>query len=67
MVEKFQANLKCVWRLYWWKRPDGRAFEMTMCALKARLLNQKVHLDLRSCKINCGSGFVDFNAAMHSV
>lgn len=32
-----QNNLACVWRLYWWTRPHGRAFELLMCTLKVRV------------------------------
>ena len=37
-----QANLACVWPLYWWTPPHGRAFTMSMCTLKARALGAKV-------------------------
>ncbi len=30
--------LSCSWRLHWWRRPWGRAFEMTICELKRRAL-----------------------------
>ncbi|KAG1673542.1 hypothetical protein FOA52_003842 [Chlamydomonas sp. UWO 241] len=67
-VEKMQKNLECVWRLYWWSRPHGRAFEMTMCTLKARALGKKPTLDFATCRLKCGDAReVDFNGAVHSV
>ena len=36
-VEKFHKAMSCVWRLFWWRRPEGRAFEMTLCTLKVTL------------------------------
>ena len=67
-VQSMQRHLKCVWRLYWWTRPNGRAFEMTICTLRARLFKARPHLDLHACKLQCGPGPpVDFNAAINSV
>jgi len=54
------AALDCVWRLHWWRRPEGRAFEMTMCELKRRLLAKqhgvevKIKLDIQGCRVSCG-------------
>lgn len=60
--------LDCVWRLHWWRRPHGRAFEMTMCELKRRLVGgkgaggggggggAKIELDVVGCRIRCGEG-----------
>ncbi len=33
-----QANLACIWQLYWWNPPHGRALDMAMCVLKVGLL-----------------------------
>ena len=55
-VERFHRALSCAWRLFWWSRPQGRAFEMTMCTLKARRLGAKVRLDLERCTLECGDG-----------
>ena len=41
-VGAFHHRLSCAWRLFWWKRPHGRAFEMAMCTLKSRVLGGKV-------------------------
>ena len=38
LLAKKQQALRCAWRLHWWRRPWGRAFEVTMCELKRRLL-----------------------------
>jgi len=64
---RLQKNLKCVWRLYWWTRPHGRAFEMTMCTLKSRLLGVKLQLDLNTCTLRCGDDKVVDFSKMHSV
>lgn len=55
-ADRMQKNLGCVWRLYWWTRPHGRAFEMTMCVLKARLLKAKPQIDFGTCTMTCGDG-----------
>lgn len=48
--------------------PDPRAFEMTMCTLKARKLGGKVAINFEACKLQCGdSKAVDFRNAIHSV
>jgi len=55
-VERMQQALRCVWPLFWWSRPHGRAFELTMCVLHARLVGAEVQLDLQSCTVQCGPG-----------
>lgn len=57
----------CVWRLFIWSRPYGRAFEMTMCALKAKKLRQKVEVDFELCRISCGDGVMKNIAEVHFV
>lgn len=38
-----------------WRRPEGRAFEMTMCELKRRVLSAtKITLDTEACTLDCG-------------
>lgn len=38
-----------------WRRPEGRAFEMTMCELKRRVLGAtKIALDTEACTLDCG-------------
>ncbi|KAG1654903.1 hypothetical protein FOA52_011063 [Chlamydomonas sp. UWO 241] len=54
-IAQMRRNLECVWQLHWWNRPHGRAFEMTMCVLKARLHNTQPRLDLRVCRLFCGT------------
>jgi len=57
-VAKMQANLQCAWRMHWWHRPHGRAFEVTMCALKRRLLGKPgvIPVDWKACALDCGDG-----------
>ena len=30
LISGMQENLKCAWRLHWWRRPHGKAFEVVM-------------------------------------
>lgn len=55
-VKQMQENLKCAWRLHFWRRPHGRAFEVVMCELKRRLMGLKGHIpvDFKACTITCG-------------
>jgi len=56
-VAKMQKALGCAWRLHWWRRPYGRAFELVMCELKRRLLGVAPHvsrIDWDKCALNCG-------------
>lgn len=54
---KMQRALNCTWRLHWWRRPEGRAFELTMCELKRRVLGKpRIQLDVEKCAIECGDG-----------
>mmetsp|Transcript_6351 Transcript_6351/g.14064 ORF Transcript_6351/g.14064 Transcript_6351/m.14064 type:complete len:469 (+) Transcript_6351:20-1426(+) len=47
----------CAWRLFWWRRPYGRAFEVLMCELKRRALNApKIQVRWETCEIECGDG-----------
>ena len=46
--------LECAWRLHWWRRPLGRALELLLCELHARLHGWRVKLDLESCTLRCG-------------
>jgi len=57
-VEKMQKVLECVWRLHWWRRPYGRAFELTMCELKRRKLGSRIEVDTDTCTIRCGDSKV---------
>jgi hypothetical protein len=70
-IAQMRRNLECVWKLHWWNRPHGRAFEMTMCVLKARLHNTTPRLDLASCRLFCGTGepvnFKDAETGLNSV
>lgn len=46
--------MKCVWPLFWWGPPWGRAFDMTMCMLRARMFGwQRPLLDLHTCTLQC--------------
>ena len=69
VVQGMQANMRCAWRLFWWSRPHGRAFEMSMCSLKARLAGSKPSLDLEACRLVCGPGSepFDFNAPLEEL
>jgi len=63
-----RKNLECIWPLYWWSRPLGRAFEMSMCVLKARILGHPIRVDFDSCRLFCGDDQpVDFRGPFHSV
>ncbi|KAG1669049.1 hypothetical protein FOA52_003967 [Chlamydomonas sp. UWO 241] len=59
-VAKMQANLECAWRLHWWRRPHGRAFEVTMCELRRRKARvprgTKMHVDFKACTLTCIPG-----------
>eukprot|EP00195_Chlamydomonas_chlamydogama_P016049 CAMPEP_0202890418 /NCGR_PEP_ID=MMETSP1392-20130828/826_1 /ASSEMBLY_ACC=CAM_ASM_000868 /TAXON_ID=225041 /ORGANISM="Chlamydomonas chlamydogama, Strain SAG 11-48b" /LENGTH=419 /DNA_ID=CAMNT_0049573979 /DNA_START=39 /DNA_END=1298 /DNA_ORIENTATION=+ len=56
-VARMQKVLDCAWRLHWWRRPHGRAFELTMCELKRRVLGAaKIHVDWDACTLDCGDG-----------
>ena len=64
-----EQALSCVWRLHWWRRPYGRAFELTMCELKRRALGAaKVEVDLEACTLKCGdSQVVDLKSAYNNI
>lgn len=66
---KMQKNLECAWRLHWWTRPHGRAFELTMCELKRRLLGgSRVNVDFEKCAIECGDGeWINLKEAYNNV
>ncbi|KAG1657850.1 hypothetical protein FOA52_002029 [Chlamydomonas sp. UWO 241] len=54
---RMQRVLDCAWRLHWWRRPHGRAFEMVMCELKRRALGAApghVGVDWDKCELRCG-------------
>jgi len=55
---EMQANIdRCAWRLFWWRRPFGRAFEVVMCELKRRALGAPLmRLDVQRCELECGDG-----------
>lgn len=55
-TKRMQKVLECAWRLHWWRRPHGRAFEMLMCELKRRMLGEKgrVRVDWDACTVWCG-------------
>lgn len=56
-VEAMQKALECAWRLHWWRRPHGRAFEVVMCELKRRLLGAgKMKFNTTTCEMECGDG-----------
>ena len=45
---------RCVWPLFWWGKPWGRAFEMAMCILRARQSGwPKPELDFGQCTMRC--------------
>ncbi|GAX82871.1 hypothetical protein CEUSTIGMA_g10297.t1 [Chlamydomonas eustigma] len=53
---QMQENLKCAWRLHWWRSPHGKAFEVVMCELKRRKLELpkgRIHIDFKTCSIKC--------------
>ena len=53
---KAQARraMKCVWPLFWWSAPWGRAFDMAMCMLRARMFGwARPLLDLHACTLQC--------------
>lgn len=53
-VAKMQKAMECTWRLHWWRRDEGRAFEVVMCELKRRLLGKPMKLDTEKCELYCG-------------
>ncbi|KAG1678020.1 hypothetical protein FOA52_000816 [Chlamydomonas sp. UWO 241] len=56
-VANMQKALECTWRLHWWRRPYGRAFEVVMCELKRRVLKaDRIKLDTDECTLDCGDG-----------
>jgi hypothetical protein len=53
---QMQENLKCAWRLHWWRRPHGKAFEVVMCELKRRKMGIPrglIHIDFKNCTMKC--------------
>uniref|UniRef100_A0A7R9Z3L3 Exostosin GT47 domain-containing protein n=1 Tax=Chlamydomonas euryale TaxID=1486919 RepID=A0A7R9Z3L3_9CHLO len=53
-AETMQSHLRCVWPLFWWKPPLGRALRMTACVLAARASGlQQPKLDLGACTVQC--------------
>lgn len=57
-LARAQEVLGCTWRLHWWRGPQGRAFDLLLCELHARMHNAKVRLDVAACSLDCGAGKV---------
>ena len=57
-VARMQENLKCAWRLHWWRRPHGKAFEVLACELKRRKKGIKgvMKIDFKACTLTCIPG-----------
>ena len=53
-----QENLKCAWRLHFWRPPHGRAFEVVACDLRRRKLGLKglMAVDFKACTLTCVPG-----------
>ena len=40
--------------MFWWSKPRGLAFEMTLCVLRARLAGwARPEVDLEACTVRC--------------
>jgi len=55
-AEKMRQAMQCTWRFHWWLPTVGRALDLVMCELKARLHNKRVKLDTSTCMLDCGDG-----------
>jgi len=68
-VPMMQTILGCTWRLFWWRRPHGRAFEVLMCELKRRKLGaERMQVNLEECRMECGDGkWVDVKSGWNNV
>jgi len=54
--EQMQRAMACAWRFHHWEYPTGRAFDLVMCELKARLLKARPRLNTTTCTLDCGDG-----------
>ena len=64
---KMQENLKCAWRLHWWRRPHGKAFEVLACELMRRKKGLKgpMQIDFQACTLTCIPGEPAINLLEH--
>ena len=54
-AEAMLRAMQCAWRFHWWSHPNGRAFALLMCTLKARMHpGGVVRLDTTTCTLSCG-------------